>query len=122
MLMKKGFLWYNFENACGGEGMIRALFFDLDGTLLPMDLDEFIQTYFGLLAQRLPSTGIISTSVFLRRFLLTFVLLFNVENNWSTTFWGFGIPVILYMGSPVFVRISSRPKTTVPPRVFVIAQ
>ena len=25
---------------------IRAVFFDLDGTLLPMDLDEFIQSYF----------------------------------------------------------------------------
>ena len=33
-MMDKGVLWYNFENACGGEGMIRALFFDLDGTLL----------------------------------------------------------------------------------------
>ena len=31
-----------------------AIFFDLDGTLLPMDLEEFIQTYFGLLAKRLP--------------------------------------------------------------------
>ena len=31
-----------------------AIFFDLDGTLLPMDLEEFIQTYFGLLARQLP--------------------------------------------------------------------
>jgi len=31
-----------------------AIFFDLDGTLLPMDLEEFIQTYFGLLARHLP--------------------------------------------------------------------
>ena len=31
-----------------------AIFFDLDGTLLPMDLEEFVQTYFGLLAKRLP--------------------------------------------------------------------
>ena len=29
-----------------------AIFFDLDGTLLPMDLDEFIQNYFKLLAAR----------------------------------------------------------------------
>lgn len=30
-----------------------AIFFDLDGTLLPMDLEEFTQTYFGLLANYL---------------------------------------------------------------------
>ena len=24
----------------------RALFFDLDGTLLPMEIDEFMRTYF----------------------------------------------------------------------------
>lgn len=29
-----------------------AIFFDLDGTLLPMDLDSFTQTYFKLLAAR----------------------------------------------------------------------
>lgn len=32
----------------------QAIMFDLDGTLLPMDLEEFTQTYFGLLARRLP--------------------------------------------------------------------
>jgi len=32
----------------------KAIFFDLDGTLLPMNLDVFIQTYFGLLAKWLP--------------------------------------------------------------------
>lgn len=31
----------------------QAILFDLDGTLLPMDLDEFTTTYFGLLAKRL---------------------------------------------------------------------
>lgn len=31
-----------------------AIFFDLDGTLLPMDLDEFTQTYFKLLSARFP--------------------------------------------------------------------
>lgn len=35
-----------------------AVFFDLDGTLLPMDLDVFIQTYFGLLARQLPQYDI----------------------------------------------------------------
>jgi len=31
---------------------MRAIFFDLDGTLLPMDFDVFVQTYFRLLAKR----------------------------------------------------------------------
>lgn len=31
-----------------------AIFFDLDGTLLPMDLEVFTQTYFKLLAARFP--------------------------------------------------------------------
>lgn len=31
-----------------------AIFFDLDGTLLPMDLDAFTQGYFGLLSRRFP--------------------------------------------------------------------
>ena len=37
--------------------MIRAVLFDLDGTLLPMDQDAFIKKYFGLLAQRLAPYG-----------------------------------------------------------------
>lgn len=32
----------------------QAIFFDLDGTLLPMDLEVFTNTYFGLLAKRFP--------------------------------------------------------------------
>lgn len=36
---------------------IKAVLFDLDGTLLPMDQDEFVKTYFGLLAKRLASRG-----------------------------------------------------------------
>ena len=32
----------------------QAILFDLDGTLLPMDLEEFTQTYFGLLSKRFP--------------------------------------------------------------------
>lgn len=34
-----------------------AILFDLDGTLLPMDLDEFIHTYFGLLAKTMAPHG-----------------------------------------------------------------
>ena len=37
--------------------MIKAVFFDLDGTLLPMDEDEFIKIYFKLLAKRLMPLG-----------------------------------------------------------------
>ena len=37
--------------------MIKVVLFDLDGTLLPMDQDLFIQTYFGLLAKKLAPLG-----------------------------------------------------------------
>ena len=36
---------------------IKAVLFDLDGTLLPMDQDEFVKVYFGLLAKRLAPYG-----------------------------------------------------------------
>ena len=36
---------------------IKAVLFDLDGTLLPMDQDEFVRTYLGLLAKRLAPLG-----------------------------------------------------------------
>lgn len=36
---------------------IKAVLFDLDGTLLPMDQDEFVRTYFGLLAKKLAPHG-----------------------------------------------------------------
>ena len=36
---------------------IKAVLFDLDGTLLPMDQDLFVKTYFGLLAKRLAPLG-----------------------------------------------------------------
>ena len=37
--------------------MIDTVFFDLDGTLLPMDMEEFINTYMGLLAKKLAPHG-----------------------------------------------------------------
>ncbi len=37
--------------------MIKAVFFDLDGTLLPMDEDSFVKKYFGLLAEKLGHFG-----------------------------------------------------------------
>lgn len=36
---------------------IKAVLFDLDGTLLPMDQDVFVKTYFGLLAKKLAPFG-----------------------------------------------------------------
>ena len=37
--------------------MLKAVLFDLDGTLLPMDQDVFIRKYFGLMAQKLAPYG-----------------------------------------------------------------
>lgn len=37
--------------------MIKAVLFDLDGTLLPMDQDEFIKAYFSLLSQTMEKHG-----------------------------------------------------------------
>ena len=37
--------------------MIKAVLFDLDGTLLPMDQDVFVKTYFSLLAKHLAPCG-----------------------------------------------------------------
>ena len=34
-----------------------TVLFDLDGTLLPMELEEFTNTYFALLAKRPPRLG-----------------------------------------------------------------
>lgn len=36
---------------------IKAVLFDLDGTLLPLDQDHFIKTYFGLLAKTVAPSG-----------------------------------------------------------------
>ena len=36
---------------------IKAVLFDLDGTLLPMDQNAFVKSYFGLLAQKLAPYG-----------------------------------------------------------------
>lgn len=37
--------------------MLKAVFFDLDGTLLPLDEDVFIKKYFSLLCRRMSSLG-----------------------------------------------------------------
>ena len=35
----------------------RAIFFDLDGTLLPMDQDAFVKRYFGILSKYFAAVG-----------------------------------------------------------------
>lgn len=48
----------NMNNMISDEKKaIRAVLFDLDGTLLPMDQDTFVKTYFGLLAKKLAPLG-----------------------------------------------------------------
>lgn len=43
---------------CPGEAdMIKAVFFDLDGTLLPMDQDQFVRAYFSKLAKKMAPHG-----------------------------------------------------------------
>ena len=37
--------------------MIKVVLFDLDGTLLPMDQDKFIEAYFGGLVKKLAPHG-----------------------------------------------------------------
>lgn len=37
--------------------MIKAVCFDLDGTLLPLDIDEFCKYYFGMLAKKMAPHG-----------------------------------------------------------------
>ncbi len=42
---------------------IKAILFDLDGTLLPMDQDAFVKYYFGLLVKKLAPHGYDSTTL-----------------------------------------------------------
>lgn len=41
-----------------GPRAYRAVFFDLDGTLLPMEIDEFMRTYFGVLGSYVARFGV----------------------------------------------------------------
>lgn len=36
---------------------LKMIFFDLDGTLLPMDMDEYVKSYFGLLSKKMVEHG-----------------------------------------------------------------
>lgn len=42
----------------------QAILFDLDGTLLPMDLEPFARIYFGALAKELAPFGLTSETLF----------------------------------------------------------
>lgn len=50
------FLSQQKENK-GKKMSIKAVLFDLDGTLLPMDQDQFVKSYLGLLGKRLAPKG-----------------------------------------------------------------
>ncbi|MBQ6826054.1 MAG: HAD family hydrolase [Clostridia bacterium] len=43
--------------------MLKAVLFDLDGTLLPMDQDEFVKAYFGGIAKKLAPYGYESSAL-----------------------------------------------------------
>ena len=47
----------SFSKKTKENNMIKYVLFDLDGTLLPMDLDEFFRNYFKLLASKLYPYG-----------------------------------------------------------------
>lgn len=62
--------------------MIKAILFDLDGTLLPMDQDEFTKGYFKLLAAKLAPYGYEPKTlvrVVIQHFLKTIVVQFVFE-------------------------------------------
>jgi hypothetical protein len=40
-------------NYCGGMTMYKNILFDVDGTLLPMDVHEFVKYYFGSLCEKM---------------------------------------------------------------------
>lgn len=48
---------YNVGVHKGGTPMLKAVFFDLDGTLLPMDEGEFTKVYFKLLYEKIKNHG-----------------------------------------------------------------
>lgn len=62
MCLTEGTLGEYFKKVRFGKGWnvilsIKYVLFDLDGTLLPMDQDEFIKAYFGKLAEKLVPRG-----------------------------------------------------------------
>ena len=57
-LSEEGLPAHSAEKAANpASSSIKMILFDLDGTLLPMDQDTFVKTYFGLLAQKMAPFG-----------------------------------------------------------------
>lgn len=50
-------IWYNTDITTYGEETMKCVLFDLDGTLLPLDQDEFINTYFAALYRHIAKRG-----------------------------------------------------------------
>lgn len=68
--------------------MIKAILFDLDGTLLPMDQDAFIKHYFGLLAAKLAPLGYDSRQLINAIWTGTAAMVKNTgETTNETVFW-----------------------------------
>lgn len=68
--------------------MIKAVFFDLDGTLLPMDQDVFVKHYFGLLAAKLAPHGYDSKQLISAIWTGTAAMVKNTgETTNEQTFW-----------------------------------
>ena len=51
---------------------LKVILFDLDGTLLPMDQDVFVKTYFGLLAKNLRNFSLKKLDVIFIKILVYF--------------------------------------------------
>lgn len=67
---------------------ITTVLFDLDGTLLPMDQDVFVKTYFGLLAKRLAPLGYEPTALIKAVWAGTMAMIKNTgEKTNEEVFW-----------------------------------
>lgn len=66
----------------------QAIMFDLDGTLLPMDLERFIKAYFGALAQELAPFGLTAEQLFKPFWAATKAMMTNTTGKLnSDVFW-----------------------------------
>lgn len=85
---------------------MQAILFDLDGTLLPMDMDTFIKGYFGLLAKKAAGYGYESEAVVKGTWKGTYAMvqndgsMTNKERFWKTFAGIFGEKV--YDDIPIF--------------------
>ncbi len=67
---------------------IKVVMFDLDGTLLPLDQDVFIKTYFGLLAKKMADHGYEPKSLMENIWKCTYIMIKNDGKcNNEAAFW-----------------------------------